>query len=273
MKSLSSQPGGPKPADIIQTVSSNAKYYQDRDIENKLRLLVASQFKFDEIIEFGFPIHLGPHDISLIGGQSSPSNESLSPSSGLSGDVAPPSDLSSPTSLSHWHSQHAALEQIRESMDFAGLTQNKANGVGNFEVEGSRFSESRMSMGSSGLTSPMSAVPRDMTLKFTLTPASMRADEAIIYGWQKSLGASDEALEELDDEDYSQSTGTSLPTSSGDVTITQDSTSGSPNSIPVGGFGKDSASSKKMMKRMFGKLKKNPKSSGPSVMITSADLN
>lgn len=238
-------------------MAAHAKHYQDKDIENKLRLLVSSQAKFDELIEFGFPIHLGPSDLAIV---ESGSEMQMSP---LSDDL--PDDLSSPGSLAHWQTQHAALEQIRESMD---LTRKGDH----FEDEGARYS--RMSLVSNGLGSPMAAVPREMTLKFTLTPASMRADEAILYGWQKMLNASDEALEEMEDEEsYSSGLGSGPAVTPGlDANVTNESGALS-NSIPVGGFGKDAASSKTMMKRVFGKLKKGPKANGTSVMITSADMN
>ena len=85
---------------------------------------------------------------------------------------------------------------------------------------------------SSGLSSPMSAVPREMTLKFTLTPASMRADEAVIYGWQSTATAMD--ILAADDEGAASAvsvvTGAATTTAaprvknrSGDVTIIADS--------------------------------------------------
>ncbi|KAF5099462.1 hypothetical protein D0Z03_001027 [Geotrichum reessii] len=100
----------------------------------------------------------------------------------------------------------------------------------------------------------------------------MRADEAVIYGWQTSGN-----IDFLDTEEEGAVPGVGTTTTqaplvqngSGDVTIITDSAAVS-SAIPVGGLGKDSSGS--MMKRVFGKLKKN-KPNSSSVMITSADLN
>lgn len=250
MKNKSSQA---RSNDILNTVAGSAKHYQDKEIEGKLKLLVSSQLKFDELIEFGFPIQMQSSDLSLVGESS-----------------ASISDSGSPTLPSLQHQQNLTLEQIRESLD----TPRK---MGNYE------DESRYSMTSSNLMSPMSAVPREMTLKFTLTPASMRADEAILYGWQKTMESSDslEAYEEEDPMDPGLAGGngehhplgfsanTTARAAGPGVLITDTQAS---SSIPVGGLGKDAANSKTMMKRVFGKLKKAPKTTGPSVMITSADM-
>lgn len=241
VKNISSQP---KTNEIIRTVTPNAKYYQDKEIEGKLRLLISSQFKFDELIEFGFPIHLAPSDMLSVG------EEISYPEQGEN------ADLDSPAALSNWQQQNSELEQIRESLDMSGK-------FSNFEDE-SKYNSS--------LASPMSAVRREMTLKFTLTPASMRADEAILYGWQKNLGGSEDALEDYEEDDVNVVNDAEQPQAAAGVTITSNQPSGS-SAIPVGGFGKDQASSKTIMKRVFGKLKKGPKATGPSVMITSADMN
>lgn len=248
VKNLSSQPAGTRTNEIIRTVSGHAKHYQDKDIETKLRLLVSSTFKFDELIEFGFPIQLTAADISLVEGNGYEAKQET--------PLPEASDLSAPSAQQ--------LERIRESMDVPPRKGSITGSGDNFEDEGARY---RMSM--AALASPMSAVPREMTLKFTLTPPSMRADEAILYGWQKNLVASEEALEELDDDE------TAPPVQPPQQPEMQMQGSDASSGIPVGGFGKDTAGagSKTMMKRVFGKLKKAPKPAGTSVMITSADMN
>lgn len=241
---------------LVNEVGNNAKYYQDNDVKNKLRLLVSSSAKFDEFIEFGFPIHLAPADLALIG-----VSEAVEKNVQLDSPVGMIFDEDNRLSAS-------SIEKIKEGYD---LHEQK------IEVEGSTFTNRQLSMyhtSSTGspLMSPVSTVPREMTLKFTLTPSSMRADEAVIYGWQTSGN-----VDFLDTEEEGAVPGVSavstqaplVQNGSGDVTIITDSAAVS-SAIPVGGLGKDSSGS--MMKRVFGKLKKN-KPNSSSVMITSADLN
>jgi hypothetical protein len=244
---------------LVNTVSNKACYYKANEVKNKLRLLVSSPAKFDEFIEFGFPTHLTPADLALIG---------------ITDTTANHAKLESPVDM--LFDGNKSFEQIIEPHDLREQ---------NIEIERSVFSDRQLSMyhddnnnNNSGLSSPMSAVPREMTLKFTLTPASMRADEAVIYGWQSTetaidiLAADDEGAASGGSFTTGGSTMTAAPrvkNGSGDVTIIADSAAVS-SAIPVGGLGKDSSGS--MMKRVFGKLKKN-KANGSSVMITSADLN
>lgn len=242
---------------LVNTVGNKASYYKTSEVKNKLQVLVSSPAKFDEFIEFGFPTRLAPADLALIG---------------VTDAATSHVQLESPVDM--LFDGRVSLEQITEPHDLREQ---------HIEIERSVFSDRQLSMyhgdgDSSGLSSPMSAVPREMTLKFTLTPASMRADEAVIYGWQSTATAMD--ILAADDEGAASAvsvvTGAATTTAaprvknrSGDVTIIADSAAVS-SAIPVGGLGKDSSGS--MMKRVFGKLKKN-KTNGSSVMITSADLD
>lgn len=150
---------------------------------------------------------------------------------------------------------------------------------------------------------PVSAVPREMTLKVTLTPAAMRADEAVLYGWIQGPSGSSSGDEPLP-YPTSLSSGTAnsplRPTFSGMsanvsvpgtpvqthpvTSVSSTANSGVPvapgvvahadrqasSFIPVGGFGKDTGSKKVIMKRVFGKFA--AKKAGKATIITSSDV-
>lgn len=273
VKTFASQP--PNVNEMMNTVGSLGKNYQDQDILNKLRLLVSSEVKFDELIEFGFPIQLGALDLELIGATQMANEVEPQQIPLTENEIHAKSNLNS---SSHWPDHPAGLERIRESLDLESKRVfNRGSQKNNVEYEGQRYSMVRSSIystNSTALATPMSAVPREMTLKFTLTPQSMRADEAILYGWQTHSGSQGDHETVYEDANTLSSTTTRSAAiiSTGDIIVTGEGMSGGP--IPVRGFGKDNnTSSKKMMKRVFGKLKKGPKASGSSVMITSADAS
>lgn len=323
------QASSPNTTEILQTVHAEAKHYTDRDVENKLKMLVCSEAKFDEMIEFGFPLHLSRADLEQIGVVEDQDEDEIKLQEHLdqhkemerqlerqrqlkqkggmfSQDAAEfvkvnPHMATNPAS--HWEKQFESLEQIRGSMD-VGLVLGTRGGTSDYgEVDSSGKSQHHsLVSGTSGrppqrgqhqhhhpqyshqrtISSPISAVPREMTLKFTLTPASMRADEAILYGWQSSMNTpSQSTTASHAEEDYESgpatpgvhsSSGGGVSNTGGDVVLTGEPGSSS-SAIPAGGLGNDGGSSKAIMKRVFSKLVKKEKKmhSSGSVMITSSD--
>lgn len=138
------------------------------------------------------------------------------------------------------------------------------------------------------LHSPISVVPRERTLKITLTPSSMRADEDTIYGWQNDANIDSGTIKSLKSlspptiNTGAQGLGTPGTTSG------EDTPSSSTGKLPISPQSpepvivstaystsapaslEDSGASK--MKRMFGKLRKPKPTPNASIMITSADI-
>lgn len=282
----------------MRTVHANAKYYTDKDIVNKLKIFVSSEVKFDEFIEFGFPIKLERADLELIGAYEEEDEEEEA--------AAAAAAAASGQSNGYLDDHSSTLEKIQESAEGGENIEREAAPSLSMTQRSSTFSSaSTNNTSKTSAAAPMSAVPREMTIKFTLTPASMRADESILYGWQDNNIAGGDG-EGFDSEDptptpsamsstifrnpsgltsafgaLAGSAGAAAFTSSGNSSSNSHVTAvphdpistNSAIAIPACGFGKEGQSSKQMMRRVFSRLKKPQKSvSGSSVMITSADL-
>ena len=250
---------------IMKSVGgANAKFYSDEEIKTKLKLLICSDNKFDEIIEFGFPIVPDDRDLEYLRlyGHGSRNN---STSSGIS--------ASSDDLHRRLHEPIDQFNNLRRGSE-NGLVEGRGNGqipllldtprtpsIGDINgLPGSPASEvvSFKSPNSKFLNS-VNAVPREMTLKITLSPPGMRADEEAIYGWQRdhidtgtmksvrSLGAVEEDAEEL----------FQMPMPQPQGLLDSPTSPQSGNKI------------KKVFR--FGKLRK-PKVSTNTYMITSADM-
>lgn len=283
---------GPKPADLIQSIASaaHAKHYTDPDIAAKLKLLVISERKFDEMMEDGFPVELGKEDLEALGGlprQDQDGPLSMPPLLPMQGDAG----------SSQSSSSTASLERIRESVDSSSYHFYRRRRSNTDTLRSSsRYSSATFQTYTDQQPPKVPDGPREMTLKFTLTPASMRADEAVLYGWQTSSPSgttSEPAVEEEGAaaaavaEDGSSGLSRPLMQVSGHDEIgigiggggVDVGGGGSVHGLGQGGQGLPKFSS--MKKRMFGKLKKGPKTElmmqqrqhgGSSVMITSADV-
>lgn len=214
----------------VQSLSNvNAKFYSDPEVKAKLRLLTFSNMRFDEVIEFGFPMDMDPD--ARRGSKATVASEPLR------------SD-SHHDAMSNGHGlPYSGLEEWHMSLDK----------MASFDPS-SPLSDSKLSPSSRHLHS-INPVPREMTLKITLSPPAMRADEELIYGWQrehidtgtvksiKSLGPVDE-----------EATTPTIDTQLSPVDLSQ-------------GLGPK----KSGVKRVFGKLRK-PKPAASPAMITSADM-
>ncbi|CAN6598262.1 hypothetical protein TRVA0_001S05534 [Trichomonascus vanleenenianus] len=174
----------------LVSIGIHAKFFNESDTKTKLKLLSSSDAKFDEIIEFGFPI--------------------------------------------------APDQRDRE---YANSTR----------------AEKRFSLDPSNV----SAVPREMTLKITLSPPAMRADEKAIYGWQKELIEPSGALKSA--KSIEKLVTPAIP----EYEYTSSSSPISPSSITSSNSTKRGGG----MKKVFGKLGRKQKPTGNPLMITSADMN
>jgi hypothetical protein len=257
---------GPKPPNststemALKTVAIHAKFFEDNDVQYKLRLLAtADDSKFDELMEQGFPMSSMQHDQTPF--SSSTNVDFKKPEFDETDEIVGHTlrNESSSSSTSSWRHPLVPPPMSRLSDASSGRTSYE-------QFSGPRMGE------------------REMTLKFTLTPASMRADEDKIYGWQqdhidsgtvrslKSIGNGD------DDLDPPPLTPGGAPTIASQVSnegppvapYYRSSTRNEASFIPAGGLGGD-VSSKKKVQRMFGRLRK-PRTQTNAYMITSADV-
>lgn len=281
------------PSWSIKNLAAHAKFFEEKDVQLKLRMLVHNHHAFEEIIEFGFPAALSDKEEEMLNEVFRELNSNFSDESHCQLDNAnyefdgkvrdnddvdansnaddvddvesmAKDDRSSNSSHSSWqkHFEQQHGEQFKLStLDTKGMV------IENDDSPISKY-----------MTPLNSARSREMTLKITLTPASMRADEDTLYGWQrehldfgtyKSVGTIFEETDNNNNNDSANSKPSlecpvdeprsvpAVPTS--DVSY-----------IPTGGLGKES--SKKVVSKMFGRFKKSKPTPNASIMITSADV-
>uniref|UniRef100_A0A060TAY0 ARAD1B11110p n=1 Tax=Blastobotrys adeninivorans TaxID=409370 RepID=A0A060TAY0_BLAAD len=214
----------------VQSLSNvNAKFYSDPEVKAKLRLLTFSNMRFDEVIEFGFPMDMDPD--ARRGSKATVASEPLR------------SDSHHDT-MSNGHGlPYSGLEEWHMSLDK----------MASFDPS-SPLSDSRLSPSSRHLHS-INPVPREMTLKITLSPPAMRADEELIYGWQR---------EHID-------TGTVKSIKSLGPVDEEATTPTIDNQLSPVDLSHGLGPKKSGVKRVFGKLRK-PKPAASPAMITSADM-
>lgn len=308
LKGQSGIGGSGSSTEIVLRSNAPVLHYLDKDVENKLKLLVSSRDKFDEVLELGFPAELSTEELAQIGVSTKPvgkldeeEQEEEDPDADSMTFTFPPrSSLPQQKRPSATQLRKPeSLEQIRESTD-ASLDPVEQPQPPQQKQQQQRHRQSGSWSTSRTITTPVSTTPRELTLKITLTPSSMRATEEVIYGWQKT-------------ETPSTATAASTPTTAsvsptdcdgydGLVNATEDVTltgvpGGTSSAIPVGGLGTDhrsassagsggSGSSKARVKRVLSKLVRKERKlsvsssssglglgAGGSVMITSSDIH
>ncbi|OJD30901.1 mucin-like protein [Diplodia corticola] len=194
-------------------VESETKYYQDPEARMKLRLYLASPHKFDEVVEYGFPL-----DKQHATQQSTPEG-SPEPSSRatlferqasrdlhnfLRDDAVSFLDYSDIGDESDEESSLADLDTPDTPADpdesFHTAAQIPKSNYSSLDSNGlpTLQTRARRSPDVYPQTFPSN---REMTLRMTLTRPDLRADEQMLYGWQQQQQAPKEAdplaLEEL----------------------------------------------------------------------------
>ncbi|KAL0257266.1 hypothetical protein SLS55_008076 [Diplodia seriata] len=191
---------------------SETKYYQDPEARMKLRLYLASPHKFDEVVEYGFPLDK-QHSTQQSTPEGSPEPSSrttfferqanrdlhnflrddavsfldYSDIGDESDEESSLADLDTPDTPADPDESFHTAAQIPKS-NYSSLD---SNGLPTLQNKGKRSPDVYPQ------TFPSN---REMTLRMTLTRPDLRADEDMLYGWQQhqaSREADPLALEEL----------------------------------------------------------------------------
>lgn len=242
----------------ISSVLSLARYLDDPEISLNLSMLRNVSY-FDTIVEQGFFTNLSEAERAVFRADLDGFGASATgaTSSGSSSTTASTISLSAASSPSKENMPSPVMPSSRPKSSRSSSYAEERHSIHRI-VSFPSVAAAAASSSSSALNltaaEMASSCNRESTLKLTLTPESMRADEAVLYGWQRDHIASNFSASQPDPEtDYA---------TLDDVSESQ--------FIPAGGLGADVSSSKKV-RRVFGKLRR-PRPTPNAYMITSSDV-
>lgn len=195
--------------DPITSIDPHATHYQDPEARLKLRVYLASPQKFDEAIEFGFPSKDG---VSNTADKENRSPQSMSKHGGLVR-----SHLTDSTKTFLHDDTVSLVSEDDMSMIEPDSPRTPGEPDGTFKaMQHSLRGSNSSDFAHLGIKKPVLnkqiesytqsiAGSREMTLRMTLTRPDLRADEAMIYGWQNTrarspLGEEPLVLESLSSE-------------------------------------------------------------------------
>lgn len=236
---------------LSNLVVGPAKYFEESNVQHRLALLVQSPQRFWEIVDLGFPTDI--NDGRLEAPETPTDNGVFDDSQDEEHEF---SNSTVEEHLPSW--QHRSMSQ--------GTSNSNDGSSGNIfrKAQPEKYRAPGRSRPEYSLRAL--SVEREMTLKFTLTPSTMRADETLIYGWQKEYVESGTLKnykrtieEDPDVTEDAHNTGLA-----GGAAAVSSQPSGF---IPSRGLGDNGGK----VKGLFSRLRK-PKETKNAYMITSSDV-